>query len=52
VLGRHGKPIPNLYAAGEILGYGQLQGAGYSGGMAVTPALTFGRLLGQSILQA
>jgi fumarate reductase flavoprotein subunit len=51
VLGRNGKPIPNLYAAGEILGYGQLQGAGYSGGMAVTPALTFGRLLGQSILQ-
>jgi fumarate reductase flavoprotein subunit len=51
VLGSDGKPIPNLYAAGEILGYGQLQGAGYSGGMAVTPALTFGRLLGQSILQ-
>jgi fumarate reductase flavoprotein subunit len=51
VLGKDGKPIPGLYAAGEILGYGQLQGAGYSGGMAVTPALTFGRLLGQSILK-
>jgi fumarate reductase flavoprotein subunit len=51
VVGKGGKAIPNLYAAGEILGYGQLQGAGYSGGMAVTPAITFGRLLGQSILK-
>jgi fumarate reductase flavoprotein subunit len=50
VLGKDGKPIPNLYAAGEMLGYGQLQGAGYSGGMSVTPAITFGRLLGKNIL--
>jgi fumarate reductase flavoprotein subunit len=52
VLGRTGKPIPGLYAAGEVLGMGQLQGAGYCGGLAMTPAITFGRLLGGSILSA
>jgi fumarate reductase flavoprotein subunit len=45
-----GRPIPGLYAAGELLGAGSLQGKAYSGGMMVTPALTFGRLLGESIL--
>jgi fumarate reductase flavoprotein subunit len=45
-----GSPIPNLYAAGEVLGFARLSGAGYLGGMSLTPALTFGRLLGQRIL--
>ncbi len=45
------RPIPNLYAAGEILGYARLGGAAFVPGMSVTPALTFGRLLGQSLLQ-
>ena len=44
-------PIANLYAAGELLGAGQFNGRAYCGGMLVTPALTFGRLLGQKILQ-
>ncbi|MDJ0926528.1 MAG: FAD-dependent oxidoreductase [Gammaproteobacteria bacterium] len=45
-----GKPVPNLYAAGEIIGAGATSGAAYTNGMLVTPALTFGRLLGQRIL--
>lgn len=45
-----GSVIPNLYAAGEVLGAGSLQGKAYSGGMMVTPALTFGRLLGEQWL--
>ena len=45
-----GMPINGLYAAGEILGSGQLMGKSAVGGMMVTPALTFGRLLGQSML--
>lgn len=50
VVRRDGKPIRNLYAAGELLGAGQLMGRSYCGGMSVTPALTFGRLLGQRFL--
>lgn len=44
------KAIPNLYAAGEVLGAGQLMGQNYFGGMMVTPALTFGRLLGKELI--
>lgn len=47
---RDGTAIPGLYAAGEILGAGELQGHAYVGGMMVTPALTLGRLLGMKIL--
>ncbi len=50
VLRTDGTPIPGLYAAGEVLGAGSLQGKAYSGGMMVTPALTFGRLLGERLL--
>jgi fumarate reductase flavoprotein subunit len=46
VLDRAGAPIPNLYAAGEILGLGATSGNSFVGGMSVTPAMTFGRLLG------
>lgn len=45
-----GVPIPNLYAAGELLGSGQTMGKAACGGMMVTPAMTFGRLLGDRIL--
>lgn len=47
VLNEAGQPIPNLYAAGEILGLGATSGNSFVGGMSVTPAMTFGRLLGQ-----
>ena len=42
--------IPNLYAAGEVLGFSKLSGNAFVGGMSLMPALTFGRLLGQEIL--
>ncbi len=51
VIRENGQPIRNLYAAGELLGAGQCMGRSYCGGMSVTPALTFGRLLGQRILK-
>jgi fumarate reductase flavoprotein subunit len=41
--------VRNLYAAGELLGAGQLMGQSFVGGMMVTPAMTFGRLLGQRL---
>ena len=44
VLDGSGRPIPGLYAAGEVLGGGQIQGDGFSSGMSVTPAIAFGRL--------
>jgi fumarate reductase flavoprotein subunit len=50
VLGRTGRPIRNLYAAGEVLGFGRTSGNAYVGGLSLTPALTFGKLLGESIL--
>jgi len=43
------EPIRNLHAAGELLGAGQLMGQSFVGGMMVTPAMTFGRLLGQRL---
>lgn len=42
-----GTPIAGLYAAGEILGMGTTSGDAFVGGMSVTPAMTFGRLLGE-----
>ena len=50
VITRSAHPIPNLYAAGELLGMAALQGKSYCGGMSVTPALAFGRLLGETLL--
>lgn len=46
---RNGASVPNLFAAGEILGKGNLSGKAYVGGMSLTPALTFGRMIGQKI---
>jgi fumarate reductase flavoprotein subunit len=45
-----GEPVTNLYAAGEVIGAGATSGAAYTNGMLVTPAITFGRLLGERIL--
>ena len=52
VLGEGDVPIPGLYAAGEILGAAQTSGKSYTGGMQLTPALTFGRLLGERLGEA
>ena len=45
-----GTPVRNLYAAGEIIGAGATSGNAYTNGSMVTPAITFGRLLGQQML--
>ncbi len=50
VVRQDGKPISNLYAAGEIIGSAATMGKSHCGGMCVTPALTFGRLLGSKML--
>ena len=49
VLDREARPIPNLFAIGEVIGAGATSGAAYTNGMLVTPAITFGRLLGQRL---
>ncbi len=51
VLAKGAKPIPNLYAAGEILGKSLLSGRSFVGGMSLLPAITFARIIGQSSLQ-
>lgn len=49
VLRGNGNPIPNLYAAGEVLGAGATLGNAFAPGMMLTPALTLGRLLGERL---
>jgi fumarate reductase flavoprotein subunit len=49
VLNAANQPIPNLYAAGEVMGLGATSGNAFVGGMSVTPAMTFGRLIGQRL---
>jgi len=51
VIKQDGKPVPGLYAAGEVTGAGTTMGKSHCGGMCVTPALTFGRLLGERMLK-
>ncbi len=50
VLNGNGDPIPNLYAAGEVLGAGATTGFGIVNGMLLTPALVFGRMIGERVL--
>lgn len=44
-----GRRIPGLWAVGEAIGGSTLSGKAFVGGMSVTPALTFGRLLGRRL---
>ncbi len=44
-----GEPVRGLYAAGEILGSGATMGDSFAAGMMLTPALTFGKLLGSNL---
>lgn len=48
VLDGQDQPIPGLYAVGEVLG-SNLSGKGGVGGMALSPALAFGRWLGEQL---
>jgi fumarate reductase flavoprotein subunit len=50
VVGEDGEAVANLFAVGEVIGAGATSGNAYTNGMMVTPALTFGRLLGQELL--
>jgi predicted oxidoreductase len=50
VLRADGAPIANLYAAGEAIGGAATSGNAYTNGSMVTPALSFGRWLGQRAL--
>jgi fumarate reductase flavoprotein subunit len=43
------KPIANLYAIGEIIGAGATTGNAFCSGMLITPALSFGRILGRKL---
>jgi succinate dehydrogenase/fumarate reductase flavoprotein subunit len=52
VLDDRGRPIPGLYAAGEIIGAAATSGNAFCGGMLVTPALSLGRRLGRAIGRA
>ena len=52
VLDQAGTPIGGLYAGGEVIGVAALMGDGYGGGMCVTPAMSFGRILGRRLAQA
>lgn len=49
VLDQAQAPIPGLYAAGEVIGFAKTSGNGFCGGMSVTPAMTFGRLIGTQV---
>ncbi|MCS7037924.1 MAG: FAD-dependent oxidoreductase [Saprospiraceae bacterium] len=49
VLDTSGEPLSGLYAIGEILGLGATSGSAFCSGMALTPAISFGRLLGQRL---
>lgn len=44
-----GATIRGLYAAGETIGSGATTGNAFCSGMVITPALTFGRLLGERL---
>jgi fumarate reductase flavoprotein subunit len=49
VLRHDGRPIPNLYAVGEVLGASQFMGDSFVGGMSVGPAIAMGRLVGRRL---
>jgi fumarate reductase flavoprotein subunit len=50
LLDGQGKPLQGIHVAGELVGGGTMSGDGYVGGMSVTPALGFGRWLGETVL--
>jgi fumarate reductase flavoprotein subunit len=52
VVGTDGQPLPGLFAIGEIVGGAAMSGESFASGMSITPAISFGRLLGQHMLSA
>ncbi|MBM3513311.1 MAG: FAD-binding protein [Alphaproteobacteria bacterium] len=51
VMTKAGTSVPNLYAAGEVIGSASTVGNALVNGMAVMPAMTFGRLIGQKLIK-
>ena len=51
VLDADGEPVPGLYAIGEALGAAATSGNAFCSGMLLTPALSFGRILGRRLGQ-
>ncbi len=49
VVDRRGQPFQNLFAAGEILGAAATSGQAFCGGMLLTPAISFGKWLGDRL---
>lgn len=47
----NGSPIANMYAVGEVIGAAATCGQSFCSGMLLTPAITFGRLLGRRLGQ-
>ena len=45
LVNQNGTVMEGLYAAGEIIGLGATSGSSFCSGMAITPALSFGRIL-------
>lgn len=48
--GSAGLPLA-IQVAKKMLGFGNSSGHGFVGGMSLTPALTFGKILGENILK-
>jgi len=44
-----GEPIRGLYAAGEVLGSGAYLGDSFVPGMMITPSMTLGKILGDTL---
>jgi fumarate reductase flavoprotein subunit len=51
VIDSNKQPIRNLFALGEVIGAGATSGNSYVNGMLVTPAITFGKILGTSLFR-
>lgn len=51
VIDKNGYVMKGVYAAGEALGLGATSGSAFCSGMAITPALSFGRILGKQLSQ-
>ncbi|NBU25519.1 MAG: FAD-dependent oxidoreductase [Gammaproteobacteria bacterium] len=49
VLRQDGRPVRNLHAVGEVLGFGRTSGDAFVGGLSLTPALALGKWLGETL---
>jgi fumarate reductase flavoprotein subunit len=49
VLRKDGRPLRNLHAVGEVLGFGRTSGDAFVGGLSLTPALALGKWLGETL---